>query len=89
MTFNPRVISVIKNLGLLYFLLLALIFILFASISLTIPESSVPGRVVVSVIGSTFFFVIVNIILSNANENVIALQRVNQEIKTALHGSSI
>lgn len=89
MTFNQRIVSVIKNLGLLYFSLLVFIFILFASIILTIPESNITARVVVSIIGSTCFSLLIIIILSNANENVIALQRVNQEAKNKFDKSSI
>ena len=89
MAFNQRILSVIKNLGLRYLSLLVFISIFFASIILTIPESAITERVVISLIGSTCFFLLVNIILSNQNENVIALQRVNQEIKTKLDGSSI
>ena len=86
MTFNQRTMSVIKNFSLLYFLLLVFIFILFASTILTIPESAVLARVIVSLIGSGFFFVIINIIVSNAN--AISLQKINQETHTQFNESS-
>jgi hypothetical protein len=84
MTSNPRVNSVVKNLGLLYFLLLVFVFILFASIALIIPESAFLPRVVVSLVGSAIFFLITYFI----SFNTIYLQRVNQKVNTQFNKSS-